>query len=168
MPTPPDNRNDDSRVIRLATGDDIGRLLVIANEATTSAFWSEEKYQQRMAGDSGVVLVGQESDEITGFLVARAVAGECEIENLAVASKHRRKGHGRRLVEAAISAAYERACQSIWLEVRVSNRAARQLYESLGFCEAGRRRRYYRDPEEDALVLKLSLGRGAQTRDRTG
>ncbi|HKD90896.1 MAG TPA: ribosomal protein S18-alanine N-acetyltransferase [Terriglobales bacterium] len=168
MQTPPDTRNDDSRVIRLATGDDIGRLLVIANEAATSAFWSEEKYQQRMAGDSGVVLVWQESDEIGGFLVARAVAGECEIENLAIASKHRRKGHGRRLVEAAISAANERACKSIWLEVRESNRAARQFYECLGFCEAGRRKRYYRDPEEDALLLKLSLSEAPKREIATG
>lgn len=158
MRIPPDARNHGSSVIRLATGDDIARLLVIANEAATSAFWSEEKYLQRIAGDSGVVLVWQDSDGITGFLVAHVVAGECEIENIAVTSNHRREGHGRRLVEAAISAAKERACQSVWLEVRESNRAARQLYKSLGFGQAGRRRRYYRDPEEDALVLKLSLG----------
>jgi len=150
-------RNSNSSVIRSATADDVGRLLEIARGAATSAFWSEQKYLQRIGGDAGLVFVWQEGEEVTGFLVAQLIAGECEIENIAVASEHRRKGRGRALVEAAISAAQAHPCQSVWLEVRESNTAARRLYEGLGFCLATRRRRYYRDPEEDALVLKLTV-----------
>ena len=88
---------------------------------------------------------------VVGFVAARCVAaGENEVLNLAVAPEWRRQGVARRLLEVAFG-----ALPGEWfLEVRESNEEARLLYESLGFETAGRRARYYRDPEEDALILK--------------
>lgn len=88
---------------------------------------------------------------VVGFVAARCVAvGENEVLNLAVAPEWRRQGVARRLLDVAFA-----ALPGEWfLEVRESNEEARRLYESLGFQTAGRRARYYRDPDEDALILK--------------
>ena len=86
-------------------------------------------------------------------VAARSVSGEAEILNLAVTPGWRRRGLGRRLVETAIEAARAAGATRIFLEVRESNGAALALYAALGFLEAGRRRNYYRAPEEDALIL---------------
>jgi len=69
----------------------------------------------------------------------------------------RRKGLGARLVRLALErfAAWQAA--AVYLEVRVSNAAARAMYTKMGFQEVGRRRGYYQQPREDAIVLKRSL-----------
>ena len=72
----------------------------------------------------------------------------------------RRKGLGKKLLEAAIQAARETECREIFLEVRPSNEPARRLYSQLGFLELYRRRGYYIKPSEDGLVLVLSLPGG--------
>ena len=93
-----------------------------------------------------------------GFLCGRLVAGEAEILKLVVREGDRRKGIGGRLVEAFLTRAREQQCRAVYLDVRESNGAALHLYESLGFCVVGRRRGYYRQPDEDALLMaKRSL-----------
>ncbi len=86
------------------------------------------------------------------------VAGEAELGNLAVARGWRRRGVGRRMLDWALARARERGARRIFLEVRLSNRAAQALYERRGFVQVGLRRRYYRAPTEDARVLCLDLG----------
>jgi ribosomal-protein-alanine N-acetyltransferase len=80
---------------------------------------------------------------------------ELHIANIAVAPKFRRLGLGRRLLGHVLHRAAEKGMQSATLEVRVGNRAALSLYESYGFQEVGRRKRYYSDNREDALLLQL-------------
>jgi ribosomal-protein-alanine N-acetyltransferase len=82
---------------------------------------------------------------------------EGEIANLAVAPDWRGRGIGALLLVTAITAARSRDATALYLEVRDSNDAARALYAAHGFLEVGRRRRYYRKPVEDALVLRLVL-----------
>ena len=69
-------------------------------------------------------------------------------------SASRRQGVARALIEALVSALRERGSKQLTLEVRASNGPARQLYESLGFLQVGLRKNYYRNPKEDALILR--------------
>ena len=86
-----------------------------------------------------------------------APCGELEILNLAVEPESRRRGHGRRLLLLALQAGRKMGMQKALLEVREHNVAALGLYRACGFVRAGRRRRYYADTGEDALVLERPL-----------
>ena len=92
-----------------------------------------------------------------GFVIARCGIDEWEIENVVVAAEERRHGVGSALVARLLEQAREAGVTSVLLEVRQSNPAARRLYEKLGFSEIGRRPGYYREPPEDALILKISI-----------
>ena len=95
-----------------------------------------------------------------GFILARAAAGEAEVLTLAVSPGARRRGMGRALVAAAATQAQQSGATAMFLEVAVSNTAARALYGGLGFTEAGRRKGYYARPAaapEDALILRSNL-----------
>ena len=98
--------------------------------------------------------------EIIGYLVAREAAGTGEILNLAVDPPHRRSGIARALLEAGLVILERRQVEEVFLEVRVSNEPAQSLYRGAGFLPVGRRRLYYRNPVEDALVLRRVLGQG--------
>ena len=97
--------------------------------------------------------VAEEDGSVCGLVVFRIMADEAEILNLAVDSSQRRRGTGSRLILDVIAASNSAGVRKIFLEVRESNGAARNFYARMGFTEAGRRRQYYRQPVEDALVL---------------
>ncbi len=105
---------------------------------------------------------------VAGYVVAWFVLDEGELANLAVAPGARRQGLGLALVDSVLEDARSRGTSKVYLEVRESNEAARKLYSNRGFVEVGRRKGYYRSPEEDALLLSRSLepspGRIAGTR----
>ena len=90
-----------------------------------------------------------------GFLVALHVAPEWELENIVVDPSARRRGVGKQLMDALLSAAHQTNCEAVFLEVRESNAAARTLYEKAGFEQTGRRKSYYNNPEEDAIMYRL-------------
>ncbi len=104
-----------------------------------------------------MALVIEENAEVAGFLVAKRIHAEWEIENIAVSGSARRRGLGTRLVGELIDLAKSRGGQAIFLEVRESNLAARMLYEKWAFEVAGRRKSYYDNPVEDALVLRFDF-----------
>lgn len=93
---------------------------------------------------------------LAGYLFAVALFDEFHINKIATHPAVRREGHGRRLLSDALEAARDRRASSVVLEVRVSNVSAIEFYNSFGFSELYRRRRYYLDGE-DALVLALPL-----------
>lgn len=94
---------------------------------------------------------------MVGYVIAQYAADEGEILNLGVAAPYRRRGLGRALVEQALAELAALGVTGVFLEVRESNRAARRLYEVLGFREVGRRTQYYRRPEEDAVLLRTAI-----------
>lgn len=104
-----------------------------------------------------MMLVAESGGTISGFLVARVVASEWEIENVAVAPCAHRQGVGGALVRESVERARRAGATSVTLEVRESNGAARRLYERAGFRQDARRRGYYHQPEEDALHYALHL-----------
>ena len=143
--------------IRSAALNDLPGILVIEQQAPGAAHWTSEQYNKLLG--SGGVLVAEEAGQLCGFVCAKAVAGEWEIENVVVAAGFLRRGIANELVRALIQRAESEAASAILLEVRESNLPARGLYEKHGFRAVGRRRMYYKDPVEDAILYALRFDR---------
>ena len=160
--------SDFPMVIRSATVDDIPALLALEQRSPGAAHWTAEQYRKLFSVDQNdrgsLVLVAKAATSesnappsIDAFLVACCVAGEWELENLAVAVEHRGKGIGASLLTEFKNHALAKEGLALYLEVRESNQPARRLYEKFGFGQTGRRRRYYVDPVEDAVLYRLKL-----------
>ena len=106
-----------------------------------------------LLGDMAIGFVCEIDGRAVAYAGMMLVPGEGQVTNVAVHPDFRRRGMGRMLTEALCSEAKARALEQISLEVRESNASAISLYQSLGFYEAGRRRRFYCNPSEDALVM---------------
>lgn len=143
-------------LLRIAEKSDLDGILRI-ERLVFSDPWSPESFAPEFTDEYGWFRVAEIDGEIAGYIVARIVAQQGEIANIAVHPSRRGSGLGGRLLDAAIMAADAAACEAVWLEVRVSNAAAQRLYASRRFEEIGCRRNYYRDPVEDALVLRRAL-----------
>jgi len=143
--------------IRTAGLNDVTAILELERQTAGAAHWTAEQYNKLVS--RGIVLVAGEADRLCGFISAQAVVGEWEIENVVVAAKLLRRGIGSELIGALIERVRSEAATAILLEVRESNLAARGLYEKRGFREVGRRRSYYADPVEDAILYTLRFDR---------
>jgi [ribosomal protein S18]-alanine N-acetyltransferase len=152
--------------VRPGVASDVHRLAEIAGRSATAAQWRREEYERLFAPEvanaqaptnARALLVVEQDGQVMGFIVGRAVAGEWEIENVAISGSARRRGLGSHLLGEFLNLVRARGGREIFLEVRESNRAARELYEKWAFEEAGRRKDYYQNPTEDALVFRLSF-----------
>jgi [ribosomal protein S18]-alanine N-acetyltransferase len=144
--------------VRPGTASDLDALMEIARHSVTAAQWPSAEYEKLISPDSRrEFLVVVEDDRVCGFIVGREVAGEWEIENVAVSGDARRRGLGSRLLGEFLDRVRARGGTEVYLEVRESNQAARKLYEKWGFVEAGRRKSYYHNPPEDAMSLRFSF-----------
>jgi ribosomal-protein-alanine N-acetyltransferase len=96
-------------------------------------------------------------EALAGYVVARLGAGELHINNLAVRESYRRQGIGRLLLSQILERARKAEAMAAFLEVRASNFTAQSFYERCGFRVVGRRRNYYPEPREDALIMRLDM-----------
>ena len=119
-----------------------------------SSPWSENSVASELNNPLSFWLVAMEGDRLAGYVGSQSVMGESDMMNVAVHPDFRRQGIARKLIEELIAALKDRDCHSLTLEVRASNAPALALYEALGFQEVGCRRNYYRDPKEDARILR--------------
>jgi len=146
--------------VRPAKPADLSRLVEIASHSATAAQWNQTEYLKLFNADKQqgrTALVVEQASSVVGFIVARQVADEWEIENIAVTGPARRCGLGTRLLGEFLDLVRQCGGKTVFLEVRESNLAARALYGKWAFLEAGRRKMYYQDPAEDALVLKFNF-----------
>ncbi|HEU5450873.1 MAG TPA: ribosomal protein S18-alanine N-acetyltransferase [Terriglobales bacterium] len=145
-------------IIRPAFSDDIDSLLVLEQSCDTAAHWSRAEYERLLTKREPhhIAMVAEREERAVAFIVARDTKGDWEIENLVVDKALRRKGIGSALLWTMVEHARGDGMRHMFLEVRESNVAARKLYESAGFHQAGRRRAYYQNPPEDALILECS------------
>jgi ribosomal-protein-alanine N-acetyltransferase len=111
--------------------------------------------------DEYIVLVVERESQLVGFVIARIIVDEIEIQNIAVEPESRLRGIASQMVSKTLDAAASRGFVNALLEVRESNKAARNLYERHGFLQVGRREKYYFDPEEAALLYRKNLGPAA-------
>ena len=116
--------------------------------------WSEKSVAGELDNPQALWLVAMEGDRLAGYVGSQTVMDETDMMNLAVTPQFRRQGVGEALVNALVASLKEMGSRCLTLEVRDSNGPARALYAKLGFAEVGRRRGYYRDPREDALILR--------------
>ncbi len=155
-------RSIDPVYIRRAAPDDLPLIRTLERQMETAAHWSSREYEAVFAVEAPrrvLLIAADEADtsDLCGFIIARCGADEWEIENVVVAQEQQRRGLGSALVGRLLHEARRSGITSVLLEVRPSNMAARRLYEKMGFSEAGRRPAYYREPPEDALILKISI-----------
>lgn len=135
---------------------DLERVMQI-ELATFTMPWSESTFRGLLRRTDSDLLVAEVRGELAGYTVFWAVTDQGELGNVAVAAEFRGKGIGRLLVDAVLDVATERGVREIFLEVRKSNAGAQNLYKTFGFYEVGKRKNYYLEPVEDALVMKVDL-----------
>lgn len=141
-------------VIRRAGDGDVQAMAAI-EQAVFSDPWPASAFDGLLQQAHAHVHVAVDAlDCVCGYCILLIGADEAEIANIAVAPAHQRRGVAAQLLDSALRFARANGVTAIFLEVRLSNEPARCLYESRGFAPVGRRRAYYRDPLEDALVLR--------------
>ena len=116
--------------------------------------WSESSVASELSNPLSAWLVAMDGDVLAGYVGSQSVMGESDMMNIAVDAHYRRQGIAQALVEALVVQLKEKGNHSLTLEVRISNQPAIALYEKLGFAQVGRRPNYYRNPKEDALILR--------------
>ena len=116
--------------------------------------WSEASIASELSNPLSCWLVAVEGEKLAGYIGSQTVMGETDMMNVAVNPDFRRQGVAQTLILALVEALKARGSHWLMLEVRDSNVPARALYEKLGFAEVGRRKKYYRNPKEDALILR--------------
>ena len=143
-----------SAVLRDMTPDDVPQVVSI-EAASFSDPWPRSAFLDLLTRPYARLRVAADaSNTVLGYCVLLRAADEGEIANIACAAVSRRQGVAGRLLDDALAAADAGQAESVYLEVRTSNVAARALYASRGFEMIGRRRGYYQQPAEDALVLR--------------
>lgn len=158
----------DGLQLRPATIEDLPRAILPIERASQPHPWSEKAFLAELDNPVSEISVAQDGDgNVVGFLVTWQVLDEVHLLNVAVAPEHRRRGIGRWLVQQLLERALDEKSTWVSLEVRVSNAAAIALYDSLGFVLVGRRREYYADNDEDALLLAWTPETGASTAPHT-
>lgn len=143
--------------IRKATGADLAVLLAL-EEASFSDPWGEAALSSHLASPAGISFLSlSPAGEPCGYLLGLSLLAEGELLRVGVLPGLRGGGIGRALVEELLRTLRAAAAETCFLEVREGNTAARALYRSCGFTAVGRRKHYYKDPREDALVLSCRL-----------
>ncbi len=139
--------------------------VVEIEEISGLSVWGWDAYHKELQSPEDVIMLVAKTAmteatprrNMAGFIVSRLVAGELHINNVAVRPEVRKRGVGAKLLAAALSHGRSNGARFAFLEVREGNAAAQGLYRRCGFQVTGRRKRYYNQPVEDALLMSLSL-----------
>ena len=156
--------------VRTARESDVDGVLAI-ERVSFSDPWGRDSFESALDLERMLFLVAEASNEVggemagvpselLGFVVALLLFDEAEVADLAVAPSARGRGVGGRLLDAVTVEANAVGVRAMYLEVRESNASARALYDSRAFTHVGRRRGYYRNPSEDALLMRRDLLEG--------
>lgn len=148
--------------IRLMTAADLPQVMGIVASLPEAPHWPELAYLAALDPDAtprriALVAARPQNQDVQGFLVARLLPPQAELESIAVSAGSQRLGLGRLLFDALVNEVLNLGISEIVLEVRASNRAALAFYHSAGFAQAGIRKAYYADPVEDAVLMRFSV-----------
>jgi len=141
--------------------------VVEIEELSGISTWGWDAYHKELQSPEDVIMLvaktratettQDQAQAIAGFIVSRLVAGELHINNVAVRPESHRRGIAAQLLTAVLREGRRNGALLAFLEVRAGNAAAQGLYRRCGFQVTGRRRRYYNQPVEDALLMSLLL-----------
>ena len=115
--------------------------------------WSYRDIQDLICTEGGMCFTAVEGDTVVAYVIGRLIAPEGEIYRVAVAPHKRQRGIGYRLLDYAVKTSKGRGLERLFLEVRSRNIPAIKLYTAYGFKEIGIRKNYYKDPQDDAIVM---------------
>lgn len=136
---------------------DVDAVAAIESEAFTSP-WSRQTFLDLADRPNLELLVLEHREEgVIGYAVLWCIMDQGELANVAVTPRHRGRGLGTFLLASVLDIARRRGIETVFLEVRVSNERALDLYERLGFSDVGLRKGYYDHPKEDARIMKVTL-----------
>ena len=116
--------------------------------------WSEKSIASELHNPLSLWLAALENDTLIGYVGSQTCLDETDMMNVAVSPLYRRRGVAKALIDALTQQLKERGSRCLTLEVRASNAPAIALYSSMGFQKIGLRKNYYRNPKEDALILR--------------
>ena len=147
-------------LVRAMRESDVEQVLSIASDLSEAPHWPRSAYCGAINSENSpqrIALVAQDAAGIVGFVVAMVMAPQAELESVAVPSFAQRRGIATGMLRELTSHLIAESVDELLLELRSSNSRAAGFYEQYGFVSVGRRRSYYQDPVEDALLLKLDL-----------
>ncbi len=156
-----------SLIICLAEEQDVYDILEIQNECKLSG-WSTIQYSEEIKKSSSLIVVARLEGKTIGFLATRLSKSlnlsegdinhtEADILNFGIINKFQRKGIGNLLLEKFFTLTARMNLEAVWLEVRESNLKAINFYQKNGFIKIQIRKNFYRDPPENAALMKLDL-----------
>jgi ribosomal-protein-alanine N-acetyltransferase len=146
--------------IRRMVESDIDRVMMIASLLPTAPQWSRSAYEIAVSADEvprRIAMAAESSQELIGFAITRILDSLAEIETIGIDKHAQGFGFGSSLLLAMLEELRLAGVGEVELEVRSSNERALRIYKRAGFLEVGRRRGYYREPVEDAVLLRLAL-----------
>jgi ribosomal-protein-alanine N-acetyltransferase len=143
-------------LIRKMAHRDLDDVVAIEDKVFTDP-WSYNSFKSDIYNDMAHPVVAVFDEEVIGYACIYIVAGEVQIGNIAVAPEFRKRGVAKMLMNEILKMTDEHNCDSIFLEVRESNKAAQELYYSYGFKVVARRDAYYRNPRENAIIMVKEL-----------
>ena len=142
-------------VIRKMTLDDVPAVVEL-DQKSFSLPWPERSFRYELTDNpASNCWVAELDGQVVGMIVAWLIVSEAHIATLATHPDFRRRSIAKRLLSYALQDLMRAGARSSFLEVRESNQAARAMYRKFGYIETGRRTRYYRDNDEDALLMSL-------------
>ncbi len=144
--------------VRTASVSDIPQLCAIENECFSTP-WSAKSFEDFLSNGCSHCLVALIDNEICGYAGMNLILGEGEITNIAVLQKFRRQGVAAALLNKLCET---ESLEKLMLDVRVSNTAARALYEKHGFSVDGIRKGFYSKPREDAVLMSRIIYRNTK------
>jgi ribosomal-protein-alanine N-acetyltransferase len=142
--------------IRKMTVDDISAVLDL-DQKSFSLPWPERSFRFELTDNPAArCWVAELDGKVVAMIVVWLIVDEAHVATLATHPDYRRQGIGRRLLAYALRQMMQDGARSSFLEVRASNLAAQEMYQKFGYEATGRRRHYYRDNDEDAILMNLS------------
>ena len=132
----------------------VGQVAELEKVCFGSEAWSLNSVTTELDNPLSLWLVALDGEKLAGYVGSQTVCNETDMMNVAVSPEYRRQGIAEALVMDLVEELKKRESHSLTLEVRASNDPAIGLYEKLGFAQVGRRKNYYRNPREDALILR--------------
>lgn len=143
--------------IRQATIADLDPILNLAASIPEAPRWSRDAYETYLTHPEHRLLLAEEQQNLVGYIAGRVTVDICELESIGVSENTRGIGVGKVLLAALIEWARAHSASQMQLEVRAGNAAAIRFYCDAGFRSDGFRPDYYQRPDEDAVLMSLSL-----------